>query len=122
MFASLGAQGYNVPLFALGLWSLYSDKSDPSGVYLLFLLLSILVDLVWLLIYSEDILEDEAGRDIDTKKFALGLAICNVVIKPATAFLAYKAFAAKAVPIAYSGTTKTTTPVANYTDQYDQPQ
>jgi len=125
MFASLGDQSYNVGIFALGLWSLYSDKNDPSGVYLLFLVLSVLIDIVWMSIYGEDILNDNAGRDPDTKKFAFGMAIINIVVKPVTIFFAYKFFAQKTGQNSSSSSHGgisggVSSSGGNYTDQYDQ--
>ena len=90
LLGALGSQQYNVAIFVLGFWALYSDLTSALQTYMAVLAISMLADLVWFSVFGAGIINGEYDP-VEAQQFGLSMDIINLILKPAAIILCYRA-------------------------------
>lgn len=69
-----------------------NNNKDPAGIFLVILIFSMMVDLIWIVLYAEQIIEGDTWGNLNTKKVALGMSITVFIIKPAAIYFSHLFF------------------------------
>eukprot|EP00002_Diphylleia_rotans_P019613 TRINITY_DN378_c0_g1_i1.p1 TRINITY_DN378_c0_g1~~TRINITY_DN378_c0_g1_i1.p1 ORF type:complete len:146 (-),score=33.56 TRINITY_DN378_c0_g1_i1:89-526(-) len=87
---AVGSVSYNVGIFVLALWAVYSDMVDPMRIYLVMLFVSMVYDWIWLGVYAEDIMDaNYSNKYIRTQEFSLAMTIIGHILKPVSMVLGF---------------------------------
>eukprot|EP00282_Hemiselmis_andersenii_P035104 CAMPEP_0169443148 /NCGR_PEP_ID=MMETSP1042-20121227/9204_1 /TAXON_ID=464988 /ORGANISM="Hemiselmis andersenii, Strain CCMP1180" /LENGTH=181 /DNA_ID=CAMNT_0009554363 /DNA_START=17 /DNA_END=559 /DNA_ORIENTATION=+ len=102
-FTSITRTESNAALALLGLYSAYGRKKEATKLYFVFLLLSIVTDFIWMIMYGNQIAgaetqevqnewQDYAFPPIGTAKFVLGMSVISFVVKIMSTPFVYKLY------------------------------